>query len=719
MQKHTYFKMIFHKAYEETAIKNYLNKVSNILKLEDIEGLSEEYSAYANSLPLFSHFELIYSKIPLKSKRENYFKRLAKLHDTTITAVKADFKDYESNKTWEEERKKQERLPLLLKEIFKLDFKPIVDPCFSDFGGYLSHNDGKAELQLCNLFAPVSKIQSEINGRAKTHLRLKMIYKNQIVEIVESSRDLIKNERLANVFSDYGFIIDSTRANRITKYIADYTLSNQDTIQHETGRLQTGWTKGTFYIPQRDQEVIWLEPNLPKAYQSYGSIEAQLELMRELAKGKVFVNVLGAFASVLYGLINENSMMNFFIHNGGLTEGGKSLAVKCALSFFGKPSQMGNNWNATLNGLETYWEQNHSLPTWIDEMEVATNIDNIINASYAFSDGHGKARAMVKDGEVTQRETKTFRGICFTTGEKSFSEVQNMAHARTKPRGITRRVLDLNVTDLWAGVDQEKVKPLLDENYGILGIDYIEYLEDNFQDIKEEFDNQISFFKGLAEGEKRKQLAILKLALEIIYQMEFISDHAYDIQVANLKELARVEAEKVEMIKDIKSEFREKFTEFIFANREHFDFISTWSNTGNTHERTPFYGRVNLEKNTITVFKNEFKKWCHENNFVCDQVLETLDKSKNLSISKNREKYRDKMVRFDGTDAKRTVWCYEFEHLFDTDIEIVYENLKEKEEPTTIEDQKAVEESPAPKEEIQDNSLFDTPQGSNDDPIPF
>lgn len=718
MQKNTYFKMIFQKAYEETAIKNYLNKVSNILKIEDIEGLSGEYSAFVNSLPLFSHFELICSKIPLNSKRENYFKRLAKLHDTNITAIKADFKDYENKKIWEEEKKKQERLPLLLKELFKLDFKPLIDSCFSDFGGKLSHNDGKSELQLCNLFAPVSKIQSEINGRAKTHLRLKMIYQNQIVEIVESSRDLIKNERLANVFSDYGFIVDSTRANRITKYIADYILSNQETIQHETGRLQTGWTKGIFYIPQRDQKVIWLEPNLTKAYQSYGSIEAQLELIRELAKGKVFVNVLGAFASCLYGLINENSMMNFFIHNGGLTEGGKSLAVKCALSFFGKPSKMGNTWNATINGLETYWEQNYSMPTWVDETELSPNLDHIINSCYAFSDGHGKVRAMVKDGEVAQRETKTFRGICFTTGEKSFAEIQNTAHARVKPRGITRRVLDLNVTDLWNGVDQDKAKNLLDENYGILGIDYIEYLEENFQDIKEEFENQISFFKGLAEGEKRKQLAILKLALEIIYQMEFISGYAYDIQVANLKELARVEAENIEMIKDIKSEFTEKFTEFIFANREHFDFITTWSNSGNIHLKTPFYGKVNLEKNTITVFKNEFKKWCHENNFVCDQVLETLDKNKKLSVSKGREKYRDKMVRFDGTDAKRTVWCYEFEHLFNTEIEIIYENLKEKQEPTSIEDKK-IEESPASKEKIQDNSLFDTPKGSSEDPIPF
>lgn len=711
MNKNTYFKVIFNRFHEETAIKNYLKRVSNILKIDDLEGLGEEYSTYVNNLPLYSHFEIIYSNIPLKSKRENYFKRLSKLHEASLTAIKADFKDFEDAKRRDEELKKQDRFPLLLKDLFELDFKPNIDPCFTDFGGFLSHNDGKTELQLCNLFAPVSKIQSEINGKAKTHLRLKMMYKNKTVEIVESSRDLIKNERLANVFSDYGFIVDSTRANRITKYIADYTLANQDSIKNEMGRLQTGWSQGTFYIPQREQNVIWLESNLTKAYQSQGSFESQLELLQELAKGKVFINVLGAFASCLYGLINENSMMNFFIHNGGLTEGGKSLAVKCALSFFGKPSKMGNTWNATINGLETYWEQNYSMPTWVDETELSPNLDHIINSCYAFSDGHGKVRAMVKDGEVAQRETKIFRGICFTTGEKSFAEIQNTAHARVKPRGITRRVLDLNVTDLWHGVDQDKAKNLLDDNFGILGIDYIEFLEDNFQNIKEEFDYQVSYFKSFAEGEKRKQLAILKLALEIIYQMGLISQYAYNIQIANLIELARVEAEKVEMIKDIKSEFKEKFTEYIFANRENFDFVTAYSSSGIIHTKTPFMGRVNLEKNNIVVFKNEFKKWCYDNNFVADQILETLEKSKNLSISKGREKYKDKMARFDSTDAKRTVWCYEFERLFSTDIETVYETQKEQEDQTKS---IKVEETQIPQEKIQE-SLFDTTLGSSEE----
>ena len=139
-----------------------------------------------------------------------------------------------------------------------------------------------------------------------------MIKQNRNIELIESSRDLTKSERLSNVFGDYGFIIDSPRAGKIAKFISDFMLDNQYKIKDEIGRLQTGWSNGTFYLPQRNQDVVWLESNLEKAYTQDGTHDNQVLLLKELAKGKVFINVLGAFASCLYGIINP---MNFFIHN--------------------------------------------------------------------------------------------------------------------------------------------------------------------------------------------------------------------------------------------------------------------------------------------------------------------------------------------------------------------------------------------------------------------
>jgi uncharacterized protein (DUF927 family) len=445
---------------------------------------------------------------------------------------------------------------------------------------------------------------------------------------------------------------------------------NQNKVKEEMGRLQTGWKDKTFFIPQREQNVVWLEPNLKRAYTSVGTEENQIELLKELSKGKVFINVLGAFASPLFGLVQAT---NFFIHNGGLTEGGKSLAVKCALSFFGNHLTMGNNFNATLNGLETYWEQNHSLPMWIDEMEVAKRPEDITDAVYEFFDGKGKVRAYATDGEIKQRETKIFKGICFTTGEKSFTEVQNMVKDGNKKRGVTRRVLDLNIRELWDSVNMDKIKNLLDENHGVLGIKYIQYLENNFDIIKNDYKNQCSFFNGLADGDKKKQFGILKLALEIIHQMNLIDTREYEIQVANLKYFAKQEQDNMKIIKDTYTEFVEAYTEFILSNREHFDFESSW-NAGeeNKHLKIPYYGKVDLEKNQISIFPEAFKKWCSENNFVINQVLESLFDNGKLSINKGRERYKDKNVKFDGVNKK----CYQIINIFDKTIDVVYKNVK-------------------------------------------
>lgn len=708
MKKNTYFSMILKKALPETGIRSYLIRLSE-LKKTDTKTIADEFNTYLKTLPLDTHFEIIYSKVSLVSQKELYFKKLATILGTGSRAIQADYKTFQAVKDEAKKREDDKKLPLLMAETFELGYTPYIPNCYKEDHNIISFVSDHDNLRLCNLFAPVSKITSEINGKKKTHLKILMKYMNKNIEIIESTRDLIKNERLSNTFGDYGFVIDGARAGKISKFIADFMLDNQYKITHEIGRLQTGWTAGNFYIPQRNQPVVWLESNLEKAYIQEGTKNNQIALLKELVKGKVFINVLGAFASCLFGIVNP---MNFFIHNGGLTEGGKSLAVKCALSFFGKPSKMGNNWNATLNGLESYWEQNHSLPMWIDEMEVASRIENIILAVYSFTDERGKLRAYAKDEEVKQRETKTFKGICFTTGEKSFSEVQNMVKDRVKPRGVTRRVLDLNIRDLWDNVDIEKVKPLLDFNCGHLGIDYIEYLEQNRVPIKEDFQNQVSFFRGLVDGEKANQFGLLKLALEIIYKMQLITPYEYDIQVANLKEFASSESDKLKTIKDTYTEFKDTYTEFIFANREHFDFISSWSKEDNEHTKTPYYGKVDLEKNTISVFKKEFQRWCSDHSFVKDQVLETLEDKKNLSVGKNRDRYRDKSVKISG----KTLWCYQFERLFDNDVEIVYENLKPKEEPV-----KKVEEIVEQDLPIQKETLFDVAQNpiSDKDEIPF
>lgn len=719
MKKNTYFSMIFKKALPETGIKSKLERILKIKKEDSLNKIVKEFHTYLKGFSFDEHFEIICNKIELKSNQELYLKKLANLYDIGIKAIKDDFSSYRLVYEEKKKREKDKAFSLLLEKKFNLEFAPYIPRVYKEDHGFLTFETDKESIKLCNMFVPRSIIVTETNGKSKSYLKLSIHHhKRKHIEIIESFRDLNKSDRLSNTFGDNGLYVDNAKASKITTFIAEYISNNTYEIKEEKGKLQTGWDNGVFYIPQREQEVVWLEPNLKNAYKQNGTYDKQLELLNELSKGKVFLTTLGAFAAPLFGILDID---NFFIHIGGITRGGKSLAVKSALSFFGNPKKMGNNFNATLNGLETYWEQNHSLPMWIDEMEVARRIEDVTDAIYEFFDGRGKVRAYSKDDEIRQRETKSFKGICFTTGEKSLIEVQNSVREGNKKRGITGRAFDINIKGLWDNVNLEKIKDIIDFNYGILGIEYIEYIEQNFKSIRDDYINQCSFFKGIADGDKQKQFGLLKLALEILFRMNKIDKYNYEMQIVNLKQFAEQEQSNMDNIQDTYTEFKEAYTEFILSNREHFDFVSSWSvEDENVHTKTPFYGKVDLGNNTISVFKNEFKRWCMEHHFVIGQVLESLEDNKNLSYSSKR-KYKDKQIKFNG----KPLWCYQFEKLFEDDIEIIYENLKPKmeDENTDIEEE--------PKTDEQKESLFDAPVQNqhkkielntdeiNEDEIPF
>jgi hypothetical protein len=188
--------------------------------------------------------------------------------------------------------------------------------------------------------------------------------------------------------------------------------------------------------------------------------------------------------------------------------------------------------------------------------------------------------------------------------------------------------------------------------------------------------------------------------------MNLIDIREYEVQVANLKYFAKQEQDNMKIIKDTYTEFVEAYTEFILSNREHFDFESSWSvDEENKHTKIPYYGKVDLGKNQISIFPEAFKKWCSENNFVINQVLESLFDNGKLSINKGRERYKDKNVKFEGVNKK----CYQIINIFDKDIEIVYENVKP--------DRVQPEQAPVVENiEIQPETLFDN---NIDDEIPF
>ena len=489
---------------------------------------------------------------------------------------------------------------------------------------------------ICKVFT----IGTKILAKERAYFEIKKVENNYQKTIIAPARDLTDSKKVALLFADTGEVFDSTKANLVTKFISEYMRINEEKIDTKIGRITTGWNKDIFYLPQLSNDCVWIDnpSQLEKSFTTKGTLNNQVEMLRELGKGKAFLLSLASLSSTLYDVIDTLNL-NYTIHIGGLRGDGKSLGVKTAVSLYGVPniSQYGRNWNATLSGIETYVERFKSVPSWCDELEASKSIADVITFMYAFSEGVGRARAMVKDGDVIDREVKTFKGILFSTGEKNIEEViSNMGKERNIPLGVTRRVLDLKVENLWNGIDKEKVGNLLDENHGIFISKWIEIINQDKDLIKQSFKDLHKQLGWNLEG-KEKLFYLMLTVLRFLTKHKIINESIYALQVSHIKEL--VEKERIEMLKnkDIASAFLDHASNFIAQHANFFiDEIISSPDMPNT-----IYGRIN--NNTIAITARVFREICQQNGLVQAQVIDALTRDNLLSKSS------------DGTPSKTVV----------------------------------------------------------------
>ena len=493
--------------------------------------------------------------------------------------------------------------------------------------GYLAYENDKSFFLLTRFFFPYEKIIAKDRAFFKfADIRGQ--------KYVASGRDIIKADKLANFFADRGEIFDNKKANLVVGYISEFLRINEYVIKITKGVVETGWQEdGNFCLPQLYKNVKWLD-NLPHSniiprFKTKGDVQKQKELLKELSKGKIFIVILFALSTTLVKLI-DNVKLNYICHIGGLTGEGKSFAVKTAISLFGEPdvSIYGKNWNATVNGLETYWETMKDVPAWVDELENTKNLNDVIQACYSFSEGTGRTRAYTKDGEVLNREIKTFRGGMFTTGEKGFDEIINNTAGRNKPLGLNRRVLDLNVRELWKGVDKRKVGNIIDKNFGLFVIEWIRYVSNSKKLINEIYDYYADELKDIEISGKEKLYYLLLTTLAILQNMEIINEEEYSRQYNNIIQIAREDMYKFDEIKNIAKSFISFLQDFIIKNKNKFLGI------GDDENVREVFGLV--ENKRVYLLKSVFDEMCIAKGFVKKQVLEDLKKKNRLEYNAGR-----------------------------------------------------------------------------------
>lgn len=314
-------------------------------------------------------------------------------------------------------------------------------------------------------------------------------------------RSTIFTARGITALADLGCTVTSENAKQVVRFLSALEAENIDVIQRADSTSTFGWQPGKRFIPGREQGLVLdIDPSqkgTALAYSQIGEMEKWVETMKPHRDRNKFRFILAAsFAAPLLRILKQRI---FFVYNWGGSKGGKTAALKAALSAWGDPERLMVNFNATQVGLERTASFFCDLPLGIDERQLAgRNQEGLEKIIYMIASGTGKIRGSKSGGlQITHQ----WRTIALATGEEPLS-------TETTQTGVSTRVLEI-----YGGpFDDEKTASRMHQdagaNYGWAGPEFIDHvISVSERSICEKYEEIVKFVSGIANGKSGSHVA--------------------------------------------------------------------------------------------------------------------------------------------------------------------------------------------------------------------
>lgn len=249
-------------------------------------------------------------------------------------------------------------------------------------------------------------------------------------------RSTIFSSRSITTLADLGCTVTSENAKRVVSFLGALEAENIDLIPKNDATSTFGWQPGKRFLPGHDDGLtLDIDPSqrgMAAAYCQNGTMERWVEHMAPHRSRMKFRFILAAsFAAPLLRIVKQRI---FFVYNWGGSKGGKTAALKAALSAWGDPERLMVSFNATQVGLERTAAFYCDLPLGIDERQLAGNNQGALEKIvYMIASGTGKIRGSKGGGLQTIHQWRT---VALATGEEPLS-------TETTQTGVSTRVLEI------------------------------------------------------------------------------------------------------------------------------------------------------------------------------------------------------------------------------------------------------------------------------------
>ena len=338
--------------------------------------------------------------------------------------------------------------------------------CSDDGIGYIDNKTG-ALITVCHTPLIITRRLENIEtGEEKIELAFK---RNNRWKYAIYPRTTVFIARNITALADLGCTVTSENAKMVVKFLYALEEANKDRIPLADSASKLGWQGNGGFLPWHGGDIV-LDfdqslKSLAAACQTMGTLEGWTALMQPHRERDKFRFILASsFAAPLLDILKQRS---FMVYNWGNSRGGKTAALKAALSVWGDPEQLMINFNATVAALERIASFYNDLPVGVDERQLAGNKQDILETVvYMLTNGAGRARATRSCGLQPVRRWQT---VALATGEETISR-------DTSQTGVNTRTLEIYGTPF----DDEKSASLMHQqaslNCGNAGKEYIRRL---------------------------------------------------------------------------------------------------------------------------------------------------------------------------------------------------------------------------------------------------
>ena len=310
---------------------------------------------------------------------------------------------------------------------------------------------------------PIVPVRIMVNADTGVHKIELAFRKNGTRRTTIQDRETIASKNKIVSLANVGVDVTTATAGKLVDYLN--TLQQLNVIPEVTSISHLGWVDQKF-LPYDDGVVFDGEASdrkLFNAIKTHGSESAWTEHVLTIRQNKPLrMTMAASFASPL---IERCGALPFVLHLWGTTGGGKTVALKTAMSIWGKPDlgDLVYTMNMTDNAMMNTAGLLYSLPFAGDELQLVKSQYGYDRLIMRVTEGIDRGR-MKYDAKVAQR---TWKNAFLFTGEEPCTDYRSGG-------GTKNRVIEVNADEGVIHNGGETVA-VISENYGHAGRTFIEY----------------------------------------------------------------------------------------------------------------------------------------------------------------------------------------------------------------------------------------------------